>query len=71
MGLPGMGRRKSNTKSQKGKRKGKGVGRTPTRRAIGGVPNPPGQLPPGTGGLPSNFQMPQIDFNQLQNRKKP
>ncbi|GAA1682317.1 signal recognition particle protein [Fodinicola feengrottensis] len=72
MGLPGMGRRKSATKSQKGKRKGKGVGRTPTRRAIGGgVPNPPGQVPPGTGGLPSNFQMPQIDFTQLQNRKKP
>ncbi|WP_163510396.1 signal recognition particle protein [Fodinicola acaciae] len=73
MGLPGLGGRRKATKSPKNKRKGGKAGRTVRRGAanpLGQLP-PGGPVPPGAGGLPTNFQMPQIDFNQLQNRKKP
>jgi signal recognition particle subunit SRP54 len=67
--LPGMGGRRKATKSPKNKRKG-GKAARPMRRGAANPMLPPGaQIPPGTGGLPSNFQMPQIDFTQI--RKKP
>jgi signal recognition particle subunit SRP54 len=79
MGLPGGGRRKA-TKSPKNKRKGTKGGNRPR---VGGMPAgfPGGmpQLPPGLDpnalggaqGLPPGFKLPKLDFNKLNNPKKP
>jgi len=80
MGLPGANRRKA-TKSPKNKRKGTKGGNRPR---VGGMPAgfPGGmpQLPPGLDpnalggpgqGLPPGFKLPKLDFNKLNNPKKP
>src|SRR5688500_7916217 len=79
MGLPGGNRRKA-TKSPKNKRKGtKGGNRPRVGGMPGGFPGGMPQLPPGLDpgalgggpGLPPGFKLPKIDFNKLQNPKKP
>jgi signal recognition particle subunit SRP54 len=79
MGLPGGGRRKA-TKSPKNKRKGtKGGNRPRVGGMPGGFPGGMPQLPPGLDpsalaggqGLPPGFKLPKLDFNKLNNPKKP
>src|SRR5690242_3737450 len=79
MGLPGAGRRKA-TKSPKNKRKGtKGGNRPRVGGMPGGFPGGMPQLPPGLDpnalaqgqGLPPGFKLPKLDFNKLNNPKKP